>query len=207
MKITKESSMQEVLEAYPSSQRALFQRYHIGGCHSCGYDPSEKLQDVVAARGITDIDSVLKFIEEAEEADKRVQVSVEEASKLLKGAKAPRLYDVRMKAEHELAHIEGDILVNEDVVREIMSSPQDTPMIFYCHTGQRSLDAASYFAGHGFMNARSLTGGVDAWARQVDPSVPRYEIARDQTTGRPVFRPLREVVSQAEGCVSPKPAH
>ncbi len=65
------------------------------------------------------------------------------------------------------------------------------------------MDAASYFAGHGFTNVRSLTGGIDAWSQSVDNKVPRYEIARDMTTGRPMLRPLRSVVSQAEGCVNP----
>jgi rhodanese-related sulfurtransferase len=38
------------------------------------------------------------------------------------------------------------------------------------------MDAAAYFAGHGFTNVRALRGGVDAWSREVDPKVPRYEL-------------------------------
>jgi hypothetical protein len=41
--ITRHSTMGEVLEAYPSAQRALFRRYHIGGCNSCGYAPGDTL--------------------------------------------------------------------------------------------------------------------------------------------------------------------
>ncbi|MBN2192893.1 MAG: hypothetical protein JW751_08755 [Polyangiaceae bacterium] len=40
--------------------------------------------------------------------------------------------------------------------------------MFYCHRGQRSLDAAAYVAGHGFKNVRSMTGGIEAWSLEVD---------------------------------------
>ena len=80
-----------------------------------------------------------------------------------------------------------------------MRWPQDTPIVFDCHHGQRSLDAASYFAGHGFTEVRSMTGGIDAWAVEVDPSVPRYELAPDLLGGAAI-RPLRSAVSETEGC-------
>jgi rhodanese-related sulfurtransferase len=95
-----------------------------------------------------------------------------------------------MKPEWDLAHIEGASLVTEDLAREIMTWPREVSMVFYCHTGKRSMDAASYFAGHGFKNVKSLTGGIDAWSQVVDTNVPRYDIERDMSTGRPVFVPL-----------------
>ena len=49
LEITGHSTMGEVLEAYPSAQRALFRQYHIGGCNSCGYQLGDKLEEV--ARG------------------------------------------------------------------------------------------------------------------------------------------------------------
>jgi hypothetical protein len=64
------------------------------------------------------------------------------------------------------------------------------------------MDAAAYFAGHGFSNAQSMTGGIDAWSLTVDAKVPRYEITRDLSSGRPVLQPLRTVVSQAQGCMN-----
>jgi len=202
-KITKDSTMQEVLDAYPSAQRALFRKYHIGGCHSCGYEPNDILATVAAKHNITDMDEVLSFIEEAEQIDKRIQATAVEVSAALKSANPPKLIDVRTPAEWDLAHIPGAVMVTEDMSYEIMKSPKDTPYVFYCHTGQRSMDAASYFAGHGFTNVKSMTGGIEAWSQTVDSNVPRYEIARDMTTGRGVIRPLRSVVSKAEGCITP----
>ena len=81
-----------------------------------------------------------------------------------------------------------------------MGWPKHTPIVFCCHLGQRSLDAASYFAGHGFTEVRSMTGGLDAWSTEVDPSVPRYDVALGPFGGRASLVPLRLAVSQAEGC-------
>ncbi len=202
LKITPESTMQEVLDAYPSAQRALFRKYHIGGCHSCGYEPTDILSTVVAKHDIPDINEVLTFIEQAEEIDRRIQITPAETAKALKGDAPPKLIDVRFPEESQMAQIPGAVLITEELSREIMGWPKDTPVVFICHTGQRSMDAASYFSGHGYSNVKSMTGGIDAWSATVDPSVPRYEIARDPSTGQGVLRPLRSVVSQAEGCMS-----
>jgi rhodanese-related sulfurtransferase len=199
-KITKRSTMQEVVSAYPSAQRALFRRYHIGGCHSCGYQPEDLLEDVAHRHDITDLDEVLEFIDHAEQIDRRIQISGRDAAAALRSDDPPRLVDVRTKEEWELARIQGATLVTEEQAQEMMRWPRDTPIVFYCHRGPRSLDAASYLAGHGFRNVRSITGGIEAWALEVDSTVPRYEIARDAVEGKATLRPLRAVVSQAEGC-------
>lgn len=198
--ITKRSTMQELLEAYPSAQRALFRRYHIGGCNSCGYQPEDILEEVAHGHNITDLDEVIAFIQEADEVDRRIQVSPGEMVAALRSDAPPRLIDVRTPEEWDVARIPGATLVSEELTQEMMQWPKDTPIVFYCHHGQRSLDAASYFAGHGFRNVRSITGGIEAWSLEVDSSVPRYEVAGDPYSGAQTLRPLRSVVSQAAGC-------
>jgi rhodanese-related sulfurtransferase len=201
-KITKDSTMQEVLDAYPSAQRALFRKYHIGGCHSCGYEPSDILEQVAKKHDITDMNEVLNFIEEAERIDQKIKVSPEEVAEAVNNGQPIRIIDVRFKEEWDTAHIPNSTLITEELSREIMRWPKDTPMVFVCHQGLRSMDAASYFAGHGFTNARSMTGGIDAWSQKVDSSVPRYEVAPGIVNGKSAIRPLRSVVSQAQGCIS-----
>ena len=198
-KITKRSTMQEVLEAYPSAQRALFGRYHIGGCNSCGYQPEDILEEVAHGHNITDLDEVVAFILQADEIDRRIQVSPREVAEALRSSAPPRLVDVRTPEEWDVAHIPGATLVSEELTQEMMQWPKDTAIVFYCHGGQRSLDAAAYLAGHGFSNVHSMTGGMDAWSLAVDASVPRYEMARTEN-GKATLRPLRSVVSQAAGC-------
>lgn len=198
-KITKRSTMQEVLEAYPSAQRALFRKYHIGGCHSCGYEPDHILEEVAHRHNISDLDEVIEFIEYSEQIDRRIQASPQDVAAALRSSTPPRLIDVRTPEELELARIDGATLMTEALAQVMMHWPKDTPVVFYCHRGQRSLDAASYLAGHGFKNVRSMTGGIDAWSLEVDSAVPRYELARDPQ-GKAALRPLRSVVSQAAGC-------
>ncbi len=176
-KITKDSTMGKVLEAYPSAQRALFQRYHIGGCSSCGFQPNDSLEDVAHRHNIFDLDEVLTFLSRADEIDGRIQISPRDVAAALSGNAPPRLVDVRTPEEWELARIPGATLITEELGEEMMRWPKDGPIVFYCHLGSRSLDAASYFAGHGFTNVRSMTGGIDAWSLEVDSSVPRYEAA------------------------------
>jgi len=199
-KITKRSTMQEILDAFPSAQRALFRHYHIGGCDSCGYQPEDILEEVARRHNITDLDEVVAFIEDAEQIDGRIQVSVKNVATALRSDNPPRLVDVRTPEEWKIARIQGATLITEEQTQELLRLPKDTSIVFYCHHGQRSLDATSYFAGHGFSNVRSMTGGIDAWSLSVDPSVPRYEIAPDPVHGTAILRPLRSVVSQAAGC-------
>lgn len=173
--ITPQSMMQDILEAYPSAKRALFQRYHVGGCSSCGYAPTDKLEDVLKSHNVLDIQGAIEFIKESAEQDAKIQISVQEVSAALKNGNGMKLIDVREPFERELAKIEASQLLTRDLAAEIMNEWQkDAEIVFYCHEGIRSLDAASYFAGHGFKNVKSMRGGIDAWSCEIDASVPRY---------------------------------
>ena len=198
------STMREVLAAYPSAQRGLFTRYHIGGCGSCGYQPSDTLEQVAHKHNIHDIDQVIAYIQrdEADAVDRNMQVQPVEVAAALRDGAPLRLADVRTPEEWELACIPGATLITEELAHELMLQPKDSPIIFYCHVGARSLDAAAYYAGHGFKTVRSMTGGIDAWSSEVDESIPRYEIAQDPYSGGVTLRTLRSVVSQKAGCRS-----
>ena len=67
--------------------------------------------------------------------------------------------------------------MNQELVQSLMSTTRDALLVFYDHDGSASLDAAAYFAGHGFTRAKYLRGGIDAWAQEVDATVPRYRLA------------------------------
>lgn len=84
------------------------------------------------------------------------------------------LFDVRESHEMVRARIEGSKPLTEAVMNEITNLPKDTSLVFYCHFGQRSQAAAEHFRLQGFSKVYSVVGGIDAWAREVDPGVPRY---------------------------------
>ena len=84
------------------------------------------------------------------------------------------LVDVRTSEERGRARIEGSILLDDEGSRAVSALPRDTRLVFYCHTGVRSLSAAEHFRTEGFTDVHNLEGGIDAWSREVDPSVPQY---------------------------------
>jgi monothiol glutaredoxin len=85
-----------------------------------------------------------------------------------------RLLDVRTPAERSTASIEGSTLVTDENIDELLALPKDTKLVFHCHHGMRSYQAAQHFAQKGFRNLHNLVGGIDAWSTEVDESVPRY---------------------------------
>ncbi len=168
--------MQELLAIFPGAQRALFRGYHIGGCSSCGFRPEETLAEVCARNGGLSVPDVVGFLGQALEADARLEVSPQEAQNLVQSGKAV-MVDIRSGEEFNAVHIPGSILFTEELMHELPGWDRQKEVIFVCHHGVRSLDAAAYFAGHGMENVRSLRGGIDAWSCEVDVALPRYELA------------------------------
>lgn len=84
------------------------------------------------------------------------------------------LFDVRTARERELAQIPRSRLLDKEAQQHIMSLPKDSALVFYCHTGARSAQAAEFFLSHGFTQVYNLEGGIDAWAEEIDPDLPRY---------------------------------
>ncbi len=84
------------------------------------------------------------------------------------------LIDVRTPEEWELASIRGARLMDHELEQEILAMDRATPLVFQCHHGIRSLQAAEQFVRKGFRFVYNLQGGIDGWSTTVDPSVPRY---------------------------------
>jgi len=165
--------MDQVTTVFPSAQRALFQRYHVGGCSSCGFQPTDTLTTVAVNHGL-DVNEVIEHIKRSEEMEKDLEIAPPAVKQLLEGGTI-KLLDVRTPEEYAIANVPGSLLVDQALAQEIMQTwPKETPIVTMCHHGMRSLDAAAYLRGHGFTNAKSMTGGIDAWALQIDPSTPRY---------------------------------
>ena len=173
--VTAQTTMQEVLEAFPGAQRALMRRYHIGGCSSCGFAPEDRLGEVLAKHNVLAVDEVIEHIETSHAQEQRIQIQPQDLAEALKSSTPPRLLDVREPEELAIVKLDGAVALTQELVQEMMADwPKDTPIVTYCHHGIRSLEAASYLIGHGFTNVRSLVGGIDAWTEQIDPSLARY---------------------------------
>ncbi len=65
-------------------------------------------------------------------------------------------------------------VLEEEGYESLAALPKDTPLAFICHHGISSLEMAKRFAAHGFSDITNVEGGMDAWAAEIDSSVPRY---------------------------------
>jgi monothiol glutaredoxin len=84
------------------------------------------------------------------------------------------LIDVRGSEEQALASLDGAKTMSSETMQEIEAMPKDTALAFICHIGNRSQVAAEHFRKQGFTNVSNVVGGIDAWSKEIDDSVPVY---------------------------------
>lgn len=170
-------TMRELLQLYPGAQRALFRRYHIGGCASCGFQPEETLEGVCARNNSLSVSEVIEHIQTSHEQDEKMQISPTDLAAALKDDPSAKLLDVRTREEYDAVHVEGAIFFTQELMQELlMKGDRRALLAIMDHKGTRSMDATAYFVGHGFENAKCVRGGIDAWSTDVDNSLPRYEL-------------------------------
>jgi len=84
------------------------------------------------------------------------------------------LIDVRPPDERAQAVVAAPFRTLDDGIEPLANLPKDTALAFLCHTGARSARAAEHFRGLGFAKVYNVTGGIDAWSREIDAGVARY---------------------------------
>jgi rhodanese-related sulfurtransferase len=180
-KVGPDSTMSEVLNAYPWAHRALFTKYHIGGCSSCSFQMDETIKDLCARNNALDVSEVLSFLSQSHRKDLEMMMAPGDLSNLLKEEKSEeslKVVDVRSRGEWEATHIEGSIFLSQDSMQEILAHwPRENKLVIVDHVGKQALDAAAFFGGHGFTEVKCLEGGIDAWSQKVDSSIRRYRMA------------------------------
>ena len=98
--------MADVLIAYPGAQRALFARYHIGGCQSCGFQPDETLGDVCARNEDLPVAEVIDHIVDQHQGDEKILIDATELKSMLDGDEPKvTLLDIRTREEFEAGHL------------------------------------------------------------------------------------------------------
>ena len=85
------------------------------------------------------------------------------------------LLDVRDEWEYRIAHLEqAQWIPLADLPRRVRELNSYVEIVVYCHRGMRSIDAAYLLQQLGFKRVRSLVGGIDRWAAQIDPNLQQY---------------------------------
>ena len=102
------------------------------------------------------------------------QLSVQELRAALDRGDTLWLFDVRGDDERAIATLPAARPWNEDAVTLLDGLPADAPLVFHCHRGGRSQAVAERYRRKGYTNVSNLAGGIDAWSREIDGSVPTY---------------------------------
>ena len=85
------------------------------------------------------------------------------------------ILDVREPFEYKTANIPDSVLIPlGELPARIHELDHTQPIVTLCHHGMRSQSALALLLKHGFTDVKNLTGGIDAYSRMVDPSIPRY---------------------------------
>lgn len=172
---TLNTPMKEVEARFPFSRSLLHAKFHVGGCASCGYEPSESIGDV-AKKHAKDADAMVDALNGGVAEMRACELSAQELAVLLDTRKNEvLLVDVRESWEFELTHLPGSLLLGETNMEDVFArARRSKEVVLVCHHGLRSLNATLFFRQNGVTQARSLRGGVDAFAREVDATLPRY---------------------------------
>lgn len=103
------------------------------------------------------------------------EISVGQVNALKKRGETFTLLDVREPWEVERASLEGSKLIPMgEVPARVQELDPDEHIIVVCHHGMRSLSVTNWLRQQGFEKVQSMRGGIDGWARTVDPKVPIY---------------------------------
>lgn len=172
-KITVETPMQAIMDALPGAKRALFARYHLGGCSSCAFSNEETLAEL-AKRSEVDPAEMLKQLLDSHEHDRQMLVEPQQIK-----LEQWRVLDVRTREEFEAVNIDGSELMTQELQQKVFSEDKQQRILLVDHQGKHVLDQVAWLRGHGLKQTFGLRGGIDAWSVEVDASLQRYRLELD----------------------------
>jgi len=104
-----------------------------------------------------------------------IETTVVELKSRLDAGRDVQIVDVREMWEYAIAHLDGSILLPMHELSSRLGELDPTrATVIVCHHGIRSLHAALALRGRGFVDVRSLRGGIERWATEIDPTMPHY---------------------------------
>lgn len=170
--IRPDMTMAEIQSLYPSARRALFQRYHVGGCSSCAFQPEDTLEKVCRDHNLLDVAGVVQHLLRSHEVDQRMQIEPEVVKAWLEAQESVVFLDIRHPSQVGGARVSAAEPLDFANQSKYMQLPKETRIVFLCQDGAMSLDAAAYFAGHGYTQVYAVRGGVQSWRARAEPGLP-----------------------------------
>jgi len=114
-------------------------------------------------------------IDRAEPEPDEINVTVSQLQRRQQQGRRPLLLDVRTPREWQVNRLEGaQLLPLNELTSRWQELDREQEIVVYCHHGHRSARAVDFLRRAGLQNVKNLTGGIDAWSKEIDPSVPLY---------------------------------
>ncbi|MCL4539048.1 MAG: rhodanese-like domain-containing protein [Bacteroidetes bacterium] len=102
------------------------------------------------------------------------EISAVELKERLDNGEEIFILDVRQPDEYRYCNIGGLLMPLGDLPRRMSDLDPEREIVVVCHSGARSARATQYLQRAGFLNVKNLAGGIDRWAEEIDPTLPRY---------------------------------
>ena len=117
-----------------------------------------------------------KLSQSTDSQEFKQSITVQELHEKIKSQEDIFMLDVRNLNEYETCRIEGSVLIPmSNIPTNVKHIPKDKAVIVFCHHGFRSASVIDYLTqNHGFMNLQNLTGGINAWANEIDETMTIY---------------------------------
>jgi rhodanese-related sulfurtransferase len=173
--LTADSPMGLILETLPGARRAIFARYHLGGCSSCAFSNEETLAQL-CDRSEFPVAEVLAHLLASHVYDSEMLLEPTVAKAEIS---ALRLIDLRTREEYDAVALPGSEFFTQELQQHLFAGEPQTRILLYDHCGKNVLDQVAWFRGHGLHHTFGLRGGIDAWSQEVDATVLRYRLEMD----------------------------
>lgn len=103
------------------------------------------------------------------------EVTVQELEQLKKTGASFQLIDVREPHEFDICNLEGELIPQAEIPNNVDKVSKDKKVVIHCRSGARSGNMVQWLEkNHGFTNLYNLKGGILAWAKEIDPTMPTY---------------------------------
>jgi len=173
--LTPASPMAQILDALPGARRAIFARYHLGGCQSCAFSNEETLAQL-CERSELPVDEVLAHLLASHAHDSALFIDPSTAHARRDEF---RFIDLRTREEYEAVPFPGAEFFTQELQQALFASDPSIHLVLFDHLGKNVLDQVAWFRGHGLNQTYGLRGGIDAWSHEIAPAIQRYRLEMD----------------------------
>ncbi len=142
-------------------------------CDLCGIQPT--ITELIDYKAFCEIPMPSAEKEDDDFDEESYSIEPEELANILNAGKEIALVDVREQSEWDICYIENaQLMPLSEFDEHISSLNRDEEIYLYCYKGTRSMKALKQLHEEGFTKLKSLTGGIDRWAEEIDSDMPRY---------------------------------